>query len=170
MKTRLRKSRWGVVGWICVVAVWTWVVPGLFAQASFQGLGFLAGGTSNSLARAVSADGSVVVGRSTSSNGKEGFRWRASTGMTGLGDLPTGAYYSEALGVSGNGSVIVGYSVAAKGGEAFRWTASSGIVAMGDFTTNSYASEAHGVSADGTVIVGGRQGLNLVSKLPVGDE
>ncbi|MFM7792320.1 MAG: PEP-CTERM sorting domain-containing protein, partial [Microcystis panniformis] len=58
--------------------------------ASFQGLGFLPGGSfSRSFAHGVSADGSVVVGESSSVNSPaEAFRWIQGTGMVGLGFLP----------------------------------------------------------------------------------
>src|SRR5689334_4676153 len=60
--------------------------------ATFQGLGQLPGGElSNSSADAVSADGSTVVGTSSSDRSDlEAFRWTAATGMVGLGFLPGG--------------------------------------------------------------------------------
>ncbi|MCI0621891.1 MAG: hypothetical protein L0387_09510 [Acidobacteria bacterium] len=55
--------------------------------ASFQSLGNLPGGDS-SQAYAVSADGSVVVGISSSESGDQAFRWTSKEGMIGLGYLP----------------------------------------------------------------------------------
>ncbi|MFN9672520.1 MAG: hypothetical protein ACK552_08030 [Microcystis sp.] len=77
--------------------------------ASFQGLGFLPGGSfSRSFAQGVSADGSVVVGESSSVNSPaEAFRWTQQTGMVGLGDLSGGRFSSGAQGVSAEGSFIV---------------------------------------------------------------
>jgi probable HAF family extracellular repeat protein len=60
--------------------------------ASFQGLGDLSGGSFYSYANGVSADGSVVVGRGSSANGNEAFRWTQGTGMVGLGDLSGGIF------------------------------------------------------------------------------
>jgi probable HAF family extracellular repeat protein len=56
-------------------------------------LGDLAGGDCYSKARAVSADGTVVVGMGTSDSGSEAFLWTAGGGMVGLGDLPGGYSY-----------------------------------------------------------------------------
>ncbi len=56
------------------------------AANSFEGLGDLTGGATESFASGISNDGSIVVGRSDSTSGRESFRWEAGT-MTGLGDL-----------------------------------------------------------------------------------
>jgi probable HAF family extracellular repeat protein len=112
------------------------------------GLGDLPGGEYRSTAERVSADGSVIVGDSESTSGREAFRWTSGEGMIGLGDLPGGPFESSALGVSADGSVIVGRSFsAAYPTEAFRWTRAEGMVGLG-------GSSAYAVSADGSVIVG----------------
>ncbi|MCH7603849.1 MAG: HAF repeat/PEP-CTERM domain-containing protein, partial [Planctomycetes bacterium] len=103
-----------------------------YGQASFQGLGDLPGGSFESLAFAVSADGSVVVGDSISASGFEAFRWTSGGGMISLGDLPGGFFDSSASGVSADGSVVVGHSASASGNEAFRWTSGGGMVGLGD--------------------------------------
>ena len=72
------------------------------------GLGHLPGDT-NSTATGVSADGSVIVGTSSSASGSQAFRWTAGSGMVGLGYLPGGTN-SSATAVSGDGSVVVGTS------------------------------------------------------------
>ncbi|MBD2620846.1 HAF repeat/PEP-CTERM domain-containing protein [Microcystis flos-aquae FACHB-1344] len=116
------------------------------------GLGDLLGGFSYSRASGVSADGSVVVGKS----GDEAFRWTQGTGMVGLGYLPgvNGFLgFSEANGVSADGSVVVGSSSGANGGGAFRWTQAGGMVGLG-VLSGGIASIANGVSADGSVVVG----------------
>jgi probable HAF family extracellular repeat protein len=117
--------------------------------ASFRGLGFLDSSNPNiySYARGVSADGSVVVGSSSSGVNDyeyEAFRWTQETGMVGLSNLPSGNF-SSATGVSADGSVVVG----SNGDAAFRWTQSSGMVGLGG--SNSSAND---VSADGSVVVG----------------
>ena len=79
-------------------------------KSSFQGLGDLPGGTFESAALRVSADGSVVVGNGTTTSGKQAFCWTQSEGMAGLGNLPDGSFkQSWAEGVSADGSAIVGY-------------------------------------------------------------
>jgi probable HAF family extracellular repeat protein len=112
-------------------------------------LGFLAGGR-NSVASALSADGSVIVGHSGSNIGSQAFRWTAG-GMVGLGFLPGGTS-SFARGVSADGSVVVGASNDAAGAQAFRWT-SGGMVGLG-FLAGGTQSSAAAVSADGNVVVG----------------
>ena len=135
------------------------------------GLADLAGGAFSSVARAASADGSVVVGRGTSASGTEAFRWEAGS-MTGLGDLAGGAFSSEALGVSGDGSIVVGLSRGAADGtnRAFLWTAADGMqdlrdILLGAGTTGLegwtlYA--ATGISTDGRTIVG--FGINPIGR------
>jgi probable HAF family extracellular repeat protein len=82
--------------------------PAQLEADSFQGLGCLPGGESYSAARAVSADGSTVVGTSGSANGfREAFRWTKAGGMKGLGALGGGTFFSDAYSVSSNGSVVV---------------------------------------------------------------
>lgn len=117
---------------------------GTFAQASFQGLGFLPGAT---ICRAedISADGQVVVGFCDT----RAFLWSAGSGMIDLGTLP-GGNSAHALAVSADGQVVVGI---AGGVEAFRWTQQTGMVELG-----SQSVQALGISDDGQIIVGvGRQ-------------
>jgi probable HAF family extracellular repeat protein len=120
------------------------------------GLGYLPGGSfSSSASSGVSADGSVVVGQSTSASGNEAFRWTQGTGMVGLGYLPGGEWFSSASGVSADGSVVVGSSDSASGNEAFRWTQATGMVGLGnlEWEWGSFG-DASGVSTDGSVVVG----------------
>jgi len=97
----------------------------LSRAASFTRLGDLPGG-SVADARAVSADGKVVVGGGDSPSGNQSLRWTQATGSVGLGDLPGGTFSGGAFGVSADGSVIVGNSNSANGTEAFRWTQGTG--------------------------------------------
>ena len=117
------------------------------AGGGMAGLGFLPGHT-YSFARAVSSDGSVVVGASQ----YEAFRWTAGGGMVGLGFL-AGDNASRATGVSADGSVVVGYSQGSGGIQAILWTQAGGMVGLG-FVPGHGSSRAYGVSADGSVVVG----------------
>lgn len=118
-------------------------------------------GTSNSIAYAVSADGSVIVG---TAGGLGAFRWTQTEGMVGLSNLPGGPTESAAQNVSANGSVIVGWAVFA-GRSAFplpfRWTQTEGMVDLG---TLGFLPEgvAFGVSADGDVVVGFSYGASEI--------
>src|ERR1017187_8396064 len=114
-------------------------------------LGYLPGGT-YSAPNGISADGSVIVGSSSSAFGSQAFRWTAGSGMVGWAYVPGGTY-SSANGISADGSVIVGSSYSPSGNQAFRWTAGSGMVGLG-YLPGSTNSSANGVSADGSVVVG----------------
>ena len=91
-----------------------------------QNLGTLGGDYSE--AYGVSADGTVVVGRSANAAGQwRVFRWTASNGMQDLGTL--GGDETYAYGVSANGAVVVGWSYWWR---AFRWTPATGMQDLGD--------------------------------------
>ena len=107
-------------------------------------------GAHSSEAKAVSQNGSVVVGES----GARAFRWTSEDGMLDLGVLP-GHSYGSASAVSANGAVVVGRSYIDSNftAKAFRWSAADGMVAL-DSLPGGNRSEANGVSADGNVIVG----------------
>jgi probable HAF family extracellular repeat protein len=121
------------------------------AVTGMQSLGSL-GAASYGLA--ISADGSVVVGRSVlmPSGDDRAFRWTAASGMQDLGTL-AGDFESAAQGVSADGSVVVGYSVGFTTSRAFRWTSDTGMVELG-FLPGGHQSYAFGVSRDGSVVAG----------------
>jgi uncharacterized membrane protein len=111
---------------------------------------------SRGIAHAVSADGSVAVGRCTKSGGvHRAVRWPPSGGWT---DLP-GSY---AYGVSADGLVVAGTYVPLYVGDpdlAWRWTLLNPVT--GESTTEYLGSlpggwdtHAYGISADGSVVVG----------------
>lgn len=103
-------------------------------------------------ASGVSADGSVIVGGSSSALGFEAFRWTQATGHVGLGFGGPGPAFTRAWGVSGDGAVVVGERGAAVN-EAFRWTQETGIVLLGSLPGGGF-SDALAASSDGSVIVG----------------
>jgi probable HAF family extracellular repeat protein len=125
----------------------------------FMGLGHLEGYDYESYGRAISGDGTVVVGSScTQSEGSMAFRWTIEEGMVPLGFLP-GGDTSGAYGVSAEGSVIVGFGTSYNTTEeghrqAFRWTAATGMVGLDDLQGGSFHSRAYGVTADGQTVVG----------------
>jgi probable HAF family extracellular repeat protein len=129
------------------------------------GLGDLAGGVYNSSARAVSDNGSIVVGKASSDSGTEAFRWVEGVGMTGLGDLEGGAFGSGALAISSDGSVVVGFGRDASGKQAMKWTQQTGMKSLKSILEGNDVDlagwtlvQANGVSADGVTIVG--EGVN----------
>ena len=100
------------------------------------GLGDLLGGTFESSARGVSADGSVIVGFGQSASGREAFVWTSGGGMVGLGELPGGDFESGATDVSADGSVVVGLGTSASGREAFIWDDANGMRNLRDVLVN----------------------------------
>lgn len=121
-------------------------------------IGLFPQGTS-SIANAVSADGSVVVGYGGHKidgvpyQVYQAFRWTAKDGMVGLGWLSGGRRFSEAYGISADGSTVVGSSDSAAGQQAMRYTAANGMQGLG-LPAGAIGGRAVAASADGFVIVG----------------
>jgi probable HAF family extracellular repeat protein len=137
-------------------AVLAAAVPALAQPASFTPVPDLPGGNFLSRGRAISADGSTVVGMSSSGNGDEAFRWnRFLPDAEPLGDLPGGAFSSEAYAVSQDGSIVFGHATNAAGNfEAFRWTASDGMQGLGFLPTGGYSSRVYGCNLAGDAACG----------------
>jgi len=129
------------------------------ARALFQPLGDLPGGAFESAAARVSADGKVVIGYGTTTEGRQAFRWTEHDGMSPLGNLKDKSYRNSwAVGISADGAVIVGYGNQTvpddwKSNTGFRWTKKSGMKATSGLE-NAARHEAWDVSADGKVMVG----------------
>jgi len=136
-----------------------------------QALGDLAGGSYQSLAWGVSADGRVVVGESSSAQAGlldvEAFRWTAATGMVGLGDLPGGNFISMAYAANADGSLVVGASAVAIGDGGndvfapFIWDERNGMRDLRDVFAQLGLSmpelvmtHAYDISDDGLVVTG----------------
>jgi probable HAF family extracellular repeat protein len=116
------------------------------AAATFTPLGDAAPATYQGSPRALSADGTAVVGIFRDTN--QPFRWTAATGFTPIGPANPGY---QASAVSADGSVVVGTFT----GGAFRWTAATGVTPLnvslpGGFTL----SGATAISSDGSVVAG----------------
>ena len=115
-------------------------------------------GAYGSTARAVSEDGSVIVGWHLFLEPGEfkGFRWTKTTGYDPLPPVP-GRVYQRATGIAGNVSIIVG-SASNDLGEnevGFRWTSAEGIVELGSLPPNPPSTcRAAAISANGTYIAG----------------
>lgn len=148
---------------ISTLAVGVAVASDASARASFTTIGMLEGTDFRaSVAYAVSADGTTVVGDATNGIAAVAFRWTAAEGALPVGDLPVGSPDprtpsdgSRARGVSADGSAIVGWTTSTElVTEAFRWTESTGLVGLGDLPGGDFESRAIGVSADGSVVVG----------------
>ncbi|MBN8279909.1 MAG: PEP-CTERM sorting domain-containing protein [Gammaproteobacteria bacterium] len=113
------------------------------AATGFTGMGAVSP-SATSIARAISANGNVIVGLS---NG-EAFRWTPADGMTGLGNLSS---FSEgATGVSADGTVVAGII----GGESNAAVWSAGNWTLLSPLPTGRSSAAFGISGDGLVVVG----------------
>lgn len=140
------------------------------AQTTFVPLGDLPGGITSSEAIAISDDGCVVVGESSSASGQEAFRWQDGV-MTGLGDLEGGAFESGALGASADGAVIVGRATSADGERAARWSDGAVVELVQPIELEDERdSIATAVSDDGGVVVGSRNHISPCALRWVGDE
>ncbi|URQ74358.1 MAG: autotransporter domain-containing protein [Candidatus Ochrobactrum gambitense] len=121
-------------------------------------LGTLTGNTF-SMAHAVSADGSVIIGlsRNTSTDQHAVAWYGGGSDITDLGTL--GGATSDTVAVSANGSVIVGNADNVSTSHAVAWVGANGsLIDLG--TLGGIKSNTTGVSADGTVIVGNFQDTN----------
>lgn len=124
----------------------------------FTGLGTLPDGRLARDAFDVSADGTVVVGRTATT--QEAFRWTLQDSTTGAGTFQalgfmSGSSETEAFGVSADGSTVVGQGAGSGSHrEAFRWTQDTGMVGLGDFPGGNFRSVGFDLSDDGSVVVG----------------
>ena len=139
-------------------------------HASFQGLGDLPGGETESTAHALSADGSTVVGSSRSMFAPTGeaFRWRNGAGIEPLGCIAgycesapgSDSEISRGLGVSADGGVVAGESIATvedffcayiPSVAVFTWTSSAGFgthAAGTRYAFRAFSSDASTVGGD----------------------
>ena len=145
-------------------------------SGGLEDLGLTTG--TQSIATAISADGTVVVGEATDASGLwRAFRWTASTGMQDMGTL--GGAESVAYAVNQDGSVVVGTSLTSSisdSNDAVVWTAANGMQSLraelqsqGVHSADNWVTvnSATGISLDGTIITG--FGLNpRTSKNPFG--
>ena len=135
-----------------------------------QDLGLTTG--TQSIATAISADGTVVVGEATDAGGFwRAFRWTATTGIVDLGTL--GGPESAAYALNKDGSVIVGTSLTSStsdSNDAFIWTAAGGMQSLRSLLDANgvhgadnwvQVTSAAGISSNGMVITG--FGLNVRS-------
>ncbi len=135
------------------------------AEAGTRGLGMLPGSL-NSTARAVSNDGSVIVGEDGGQDPLDptslrAVIWEAGRGVRALGDLPgVEPIWSSATDVSADGTVVVGWGTSGEPGtltierEAFIWDVSNGMRGLGGLPGQPAISRATAISRDGATVVG----------------
>lgn len=136
---------------IAVVSAGVVAAPAL-GQFSFQGIGFLPGGSPPfSSAEGVSGDGLVVVGQSSTAGALRAVRWTRVGGIQSL-DIPGFSGESGAHAASADGSVVAGYGLGPPA-QAYRWEGAGGM-GLGHLPGSTRSGAAYSVSADGSVVVG----------------
>ena len=106
--------------------------------------------------RAVSANGSTVVGtsyRDPSPAFSAGFRWTSGTGRVDEGTSPELTRFNTFNAVSSDGSVVAGYGASGSNSHAMRYAGPGTYRDLGVVTGHNN-SEAFGLSADGSIVVG----------------
>ncbi|MGB0911461.1 MAG: PEP-CTERM sorting domain-containing protein [Nitrospirales bacterium] len=137
------------------LVVLTLNVLSVHAASMFAGLGDLPGGDFSSFAWDVSADGTTVVGSSTTTNRTEAFRWTQASGIVALDQLPGPSFSSVANGVSADGSIVVGTVSEPFSSNAVLWTQNGGLVPISNVPAGSIVfNSGNDVSGDGTIVVG----------------
>ena len=153
-----------VVGWSQVqehTESFRWTETG-----GLESLGPFPGAFGDSAARAVSADGSIIVGEGyvsivTPRGGclcPEAYRWTRETGFVPLG-LLAGGSSSHATGVSADGSVLAGIAetideLGSQSWEVFLWTEADGLKGLGPFPRNASLFSQIRISGDGKRVAG----------------
>jgi uncharacterized membrane protein len=101
---------------------------------------------------AITADGSVAVGRSTrAANESRVYRWTEATGLE-LVELPEGYTSSTSAAMSEDGSVVVG-RMSGTADHSFLWSAGAGAVVLSPLEGHD-SCDVYVVSADGSVAAG----------------
>jgi probable HAF family extracellular repeat protein len=130
------------------------LTPSLASALEFKGIGDLPGGSFYSTARALSKNGSYLVGESDSSLGNEGFLYDISAStIEAISDLDGGDFRINCYGVANTGRVV-GYSHSTNGAEAFYRDPTTATQPMGDLSGGAFWRVAYGISMDQDVVVG----------------
>jgi len=107
-------------------------------------------------ARAVTPDGTTIVGVSNTIGGSEAYRWTAATGMVGL-EMPARSVFAYANAVSTDGRYVAGEAERAQAGSTdvgpVRWNEQGQWEYLG-LPVGCTSGNAFGISGDGRLIVG----------------
>lgn len=141
----IHESRQPMIFRATLCATWIFASGMTATAASLTPVGPLTGDTVAEVF-AVSADGTVVAGRSRVPEARTtAFRWTLDAGVEGLPNILSGGLLAgSAYGVSGDGQYIVGRT---NDDHSFRWSEASGVEFIGGY-------HAQAASYDGSVVVG----------------
>lgn len=125
---------------------------------SFVGIGDLAGGEFHSEVSAISADGSTIVGWSSSAETAKGqfqaYKWTRKSGMVALGSFDGRVRQSNAGATTHDGSFVVGDAGSDDGSQAALWNETLEVTAVGSLGGTPRWNTARGISEDGRFVVG----------------
>ncbi len=126
-----------------IAAIWT--AEGMTELGTLPGI-------ASSFARAVSADGQVVVGESIGGPGGGAFRWTKAEGLKKIISATNENRMSYALCASPDGSIIGGYGVGPDGPGTAIWTEAGGVTMLGTLPPGITYGYVHEMSADASVL------------------
>lgn len=151
---------------------------------SLTNLGTIENYSGDSVAKAISAPGTIIVGNSDTASGQHAFRWSKSEGMQDLNTLLTAVgvdlgamVLTEANGISADGQFIVGTAEPAASTLRRRDGLAAGLLAPSSPVTQGYiaryvsAANVGGVTTSDSVygsvdaLAGGRQGQIVTSRV-----
>ncbi|HUD71785.1 MAG TPA: thrombospondin type 3 repeat-containing protein [Dongiaceae bacterium] len=133
----------------------TLIGPAVSAGATFTPLDDLPGGSFDSTAFGVSADGRVVVGQGSSALGLEAVVWMPGAGPLSLGPSPGNQFGAIAQAASDDGIFVIGFLQRTFTTFAgFRWSAATGMEFIDDIPGGPDSNSAVDLSVDGSVVVG----------------
>ncbi|MCG8405378.1 MAG: hypothetical protein MI923_09290 [Phycisphaerales bacterium] len=127
------------------------------AGGGIEPLGFIGPADFNeSVAGAISANGRVILGYSSSPEGNQSFRWTRLGGFAPLETPSDSINFAAATGLSSDGSVIIGRAMTKSPSRfmAFRWTERDGYQFFNVPSLEKESAWATDISNDGRVIVG----------------
>ena len=131
---------------------WRWT-----AETGTQELGFLPFAGPYAEARAVSADGTIVVGFNGGGGRNAAFRWDTTVGLTELAALSGTTQEASAVDISADGRVVVGTSYDGQA-IAVRWV-DEGLPERLPRIAGFAAAQSMACSGDGSVVFGSVSGL-----------
>ncbi len=139
----------------------TLALSGYAQDAILVGIGDIPGGNVWSVATAVSGDGQVVGGRSTTEAGTIACIWTAERGLQPIGALSGGVVFSSEVGaLSYDGTVAACFGQSAnttgqdRWKQVFLWSPVGALVPLPDISGGPFDSGAKAISADGRTVVG----------------
>lgn len=123
-------------------------------EEGMAGLGFVSTNGYESIAHAVSYDGSSIIGSSHGMPLNGQFLWNANDGMRAIStNQDPFPRLCAAYGISADGTIVVGKGCS-ETSESAMWSREGGFVSLGDLPGGDTFGFATGISANGSTVVG----------------